>query len=137
MSEEVKEDPRTVVAGDRTEMATFRTSLALERTTLAWVRTTLSMTGFGLSMIGFFRTLRMSTETPQAIRLHEGAIRFGVSLVVIGVVATVLVAVSHLSTVRKLRQGVMPTPGAWPLSIMLSVLLALLALWGLWEVFAR
>jgi putative membrane protein len=136
MSEDVGRDPRVSLADDRTEMASFRTSLALERTTLAWVRTTLTMSSFGLGMIGFFRTLRMQNETPASIRLHELAIRFGVALVVIGVIATVLVAMSHWSTVRKLRAGEMPQPTMWPLSITVSLLLALLALYGLWNIFA-
>jgi inner membrane protein YidH len=113
-------------------MATYRTSLALERTTLAWIRTTLTMSSFGLGMIGFFRTVRLQSETPESIRMHEGAIRFGVALVLIGVAATVLVAISHWSTVRKLRAGEMPLPTMWPLSITISGLLAVLALGGLW-----
>jgi putative membrane protein len=136
MSEDVGKDPQLSLAGDRTEMASFRTSLALERTTLAWVRTTLTMSSFGLGMIGFFRTLRMQNETPATIRLHEGAVHFGVALVVIGLIATVLVAMSHWSTVRKLRAGEMPQPPMWPLSITISLLLALLALYELWNIFA-
>src|SRR5271154_850477 len=125
-------DPREPLAEERTEMATYRTSLALDRTTLAWIRTTLTMSSFGLGLIGFFRTLREQAETPETIRLHEGAIDFGVALVLIGVIATVLVAISHLSMVRKLRAGEMPLPTMWPLSITVSLLLALLALGGLW-----
>lgn len=133
--ERSKTDPRVLLAEDRTEMATFRTSLSLDRTTLAWIRTTLAMTSFGLGMIGFFRTLRQQAETAETIRLHEGAIHFGVVLVVIGVVATVLVAISHLSMVRKLRAGELPLPTIWPLSITVSLLLALLALGGLWVIY--
>jgi uncharacterized membrane protein YidH (DUF202 family) len=73
-------DPRVSLAENRTGMATYRTSLALERTTLAWIRTTLTMSSFGLGMIGFFRTVRLQSETPESIRMHEGAIRFGVAL---------------------------------------------------------
>jgi len=125
-------NPRVSLAEERTEMATYRTSLALDRTTLAWIRTTLTMSSFGLGLIGFFRTVRLQAETPETIRLHEGAIDFGVALVLIGVVATVLVAISHLSMVRKLRAGEMPLPTMWPLSITVSLLLSLLALGGLW-----
>jgi putative membrane protein len=127
-----KTDLRVSLAEDRTEMATFRTSLSLDRTTLAWVRTTLAMSSFGLGIIGFFRTVREQAETAKTIRMHEGAIHFGLALVVIGVVSTVLVAISHLSMVRKLRAGEMPLPTMWPLSITVSLLLALLALGGLW-----
>ena len=98
-------DPRVAFATERTEMAALRVGLAIDRTTLAWIRTTLAMSSFGLGMIGFFRSLREHNETPESIRLHEGAIQFGVVLVVLGLVATVLVAISHLSMLRKLRAG--------------------------------
>jgi putative membrane protein len=132
---EGEKDPRVTLAEERTELAIFRVSLALDRTTLAWVRTTLTMSSFGLGMIGFFRTIRMQADTPESVRLHEAAIHFGVALVVIGVVATALVAVSHVSALRKLRAGEMPMAARWPLSITLALLLALLALWGLWSTF--
>ena len=132
---EGEKDPRVTLAEERTEMATFRTSLALDRTTLAWVRTTLTMSSFGLGMIAFFRTIRMQANTPESVRLHEGAIHFGVALVLIGVVATVLVAVEHLSALRKLRAGETPMAAKWPLSISLALLLALLALWAMWVTF--
>jgi putative membrane protein len=132
---EGEKDPRVTLAGERTEMAIFRTSLSLDRTTLAWVRTTLTMSSFGLGMIAFFRTIRMQANTPESVRLHEAAIHFGVALVVIGVVASGLVAVSHLSALRKLRAGEMPMAARWPLSITLALLLALLALWAMWVTF--
>jgi hypothetical protein len=69
--------------------------------------------------------------------MHEGAIRFGVALVLIGVASTVLVAISHRSAVGKLRAGEMPLPTMWPLSITISLLLALLALGGLWRFTGR
>jgi len=135
MSENETTDPRVTLATERTEMATFRTSLALDRTTLAWVRTTLTMSSFGLGMVGFFRSLRMENPTAQSVRMHESAIHFGVALVVIGVVATVLVAVSHFSALKKLHLGQRLEAARWPLSITMSLLLALLALWGMWETF--
>ncbi|HXP11131.1 MAG TPA: DUF202 domain-containing protein, partial [Acidobacteriaceae bacterium] len=113
---EGEKDPGLSLAEERTELAIFRVSLALDRTTLAWVRTTLTMTSFGLGMIAFFRTRRMQVNTPESVRLHEAAIHFGVALVVIGVVATSLVAVAHVSALRKLRAGEMPAAAKWPLS---------------------
>ena len=89
------QDPRVSLAEDRTEMANFRTSLALDRTTLAWVRTTLSMSSFGLGIVGFFRALRRESTTPDSIRHHQAAIHFGVALVLLGVIATILVAIWH------------------------------------------
>ena len=118
-------------------MSQFRTSLALDRTTLAWVRTTITMSTFGLGTIGFFRSLRTSSETPRTIRLHEYAIHFGVALVVLGLIATILVGISHFSAVRRLRAGETPKLAAWPLSVTISFLLALLALYGMWVVFGQ
>jgi putative membrane protein len=127
-------DPRVSLAHERTDLALFRTSLALDRTTLAWIRTTLGMTTFGLGMIGFFRTLRERSETPVTIREHVMAIRFGEVLVALGVIATAMVAVGHLSALKKVTAGVAPEASRWPLSVTLAVLLALLALGGLWVV---
>jgi len=77
-------------ASDRTALAKFRTQLALDRTTLAWIRTTLTFATFGFGMVGFFRTLRERSATPESVRLHENAIRFGVALLVLGIVGLVL-----------------------------------------------
>jgi putative membrane protein len=137
MSDDAKMDPRVGLAEDRTSMAQYRTALALERTTLAWIRTTITLTTFGTGMVGFFRSLRMSSENPRTIRLHEGAIRFGVALVVLGLVATIAAAVSHLSAVRRLRAGEPPTTSAWPLSITIAFLLAILMLYEMWAVFSQ
>jgi putative membrane protein len=115
-------------AGDRTTLAKFRTQLALDRTTLAWIRTTLTFATFGFGTVGFFRTLRERSATPESVRLHEEAIRFGIALIVLGIVATILAGVSHWLTLRRLRQnkGVVLTP--WPLSITVAMLLALVGL---------
>jgi putative membrane protein len=137
MSDDAKLDPRVGLAGDRTSMAEYRTALALERTTLAWIRTTITLTTFGTGTVGFFRSLRMSSETPRTIRLHEGAIHFGVALMVLGLVATIAAAISHLSAVRKLRAGEHPETSPWPLSITVAFLLALLMLYEMWAVFSQ
>jgi putative membrane protein len=137
MTETPPSDPRVPLAQRRTELATFRTALALDRSTLAWIRTTLAMTSFGVGIVAFFRTIRERAETPQAIRMHQTAIRFGVALVIIGVVATTLVAISHLISLRKLRRGETLSTARWPLSITISFLLALLALFGLWSAFTH
>src|ERR1700685_1524310 len=117
MSETQQQDPRVPLAQQRTKLAAFRTSIALDRTTLAWIRTTLGMTSFGLGMIGFFRSLRQRSETPETIRMHQGAIHFGVALGLIGVAATVVVCISHLSNLQKLRRGETPAPAFWSLSV--------------------
>ncbi len=128
-------DPRVSLAHDRTTWANFRTRLALDRTTLAWVRTTLSIAGFGFGLVGFFRTLEERSPSAESVRLHQGAIRFGTSLIILGIVATMLVAVSHWVMLRCLRRGEIPGLTHWPLSIMLAMLLSLLGLAGLWALF--
>src|SRR5277367_4826032 len=100
MSDEGSEssDPRVHLAG-------FRTQLALDRTTLAWVRTTLGMASFGFGMVAFFRTIQEKSPTPESVRLHQGAIRMGTSLILLGIVAMMLASFSHWSTLRRLRRG--------------------------------
>ena len=127
----------TVLATDRTRMAIFRTCLALERTTLAWIRTTLTMASFGFGMVGFFRSLRLANPSPDTNRLHEAGIRFGQGLVAFGIVATVLAALAHWFTLRRLRRNEMPAVPQWPLSITVGMMLALAGLWGLWSLLAR
>ncbi len=128
-------DPRTAFDGGRTQNAMFGTSLALDRTTLSWIRTALTFATFGFGMIGFFRALRLATNSEQAVLLHQGAIKMGVALVLIGTVATVLAATSHWRALRKMRRGEQLSVAKWPLSIAVAVLIAILGLYGLWCIF--
>jgi len=130
-------DARADLAPNRTAMAKFQTQLALDRTTLAWISTTLTMTTFGFGMIAFFRSLREKSMTPESARLHEGAIRFGTALVVLGIVALVFAGMSHWFSLRKLRCGNDVVLSQWPLSVTVAMLLAILGLAGLWYAFPR
>ena len=105
MNQETTGGAKADVASDRSSLAKFRTQLALDRTTLAWIRTTLTFATFGFGTVGFFRTLRERSATPESVRLHENAIRFGVALLVLGIVATILAGVSHWLTLRRLRRN--------------------------------
>ena len=95
MTENPVDDPRTAFARERTGFAKFRTSLALNRTTLAWIRTAVTFATFGFGMIDFFRSMAQATHSEAAERLHREAINMGAALVVIGLVATILAALSH------------------------------------------
>jgi len=130
-------DPRTGLAHQRTGMASLRTQLALDRTALAWIRTTLTMASFGFGMVAFFRSLRQAAPTPETVRLHQGAIFFGTSLIVLGTLSTVLAALSQWSSLRQLRRGQTPKISRWPLSITVSLLVSVLFLVGLWSLFTR
>jgi uncharacterized membrane protein YidH (DUF202 family) len=130
-------DPRVVLARDRTTMASFRTQLALDRTMLAWVRTTLTMASFGFGLVAFFRSLQESNPGNETAAMHEGAVRFGVGLIVLGLVATVLAGLSHWFTLRRLRRGQTPVLRQWPLSITVAMLSAVISIAGLWSMFTR
>ncbi len=130
-------DPRVDLAQHRTRQAGYRTKLALDRTTLAWIRTTLTIASFGFGTVAFFRTLREHNQNAESVRLHEGAIHFGLALIIVGMGATVLAAVSHWLALRKLRRGETPALSQWPLSITLAMFLALLCLAGLWILFQQ
>jgi putative membrane protein len=105
--------------------------LALDRTTLAWVRTTLTMASFGLGLVGFFRSLRAHAPNAENTQLYEGAILFGVTLIVLGTGATALAGLSHWFTLQKLRREEPLTLAKWPLTIALVFLLTILCMVGL------
>ena len=128
-------DPHEPSASDRPVMASFGTQLAMDRTMLAWIRTTLSMAGFGFGMVGFFRALQEKDPTPASARLHEGAIRMGVALIILGIGATLLASASHWLTLRRLLKGETPVLTHWPLSINVALLLSIIGLAGLWAIF--
>ncbi len=88
-------------------------------------------------MVGFFRTLRQQSPTPESIRLHTAAIRFGYTLLILGILATVLAGVSHWLTLRRLRRGEIPVLTQWPLSITVATLLSIAGLAALWSLLAR
>ena len=117
-------------------MAGLRTQLALDRTTLAWIRTTLTMASFGFGMVAFFRSIRQNRRVRRPAAA-QGAIQFGASLIILGIVATVLAGASHWLTLRRLRRGESPVVTQWPLSITVAMLSAVIGLLGLWSLFAR
>lgn len=130
-------DPRAELANSRTDFAKIQTQLGLDRTTLAWIRTTLTITTFGFGMIGYFRSIAEKIDTPRNVQLHQGAIKFGVTLVLLGIAATVLSGISHWFSLRSIRRGDNLVLTQWPLSITLAMLLSILGLAGLWFVLSH
>jgi putative membrane protein len=136
MSEETPNtDPRANPARPRISTESYNTQLALDRTTLAWVRTALTMASFGFGMVAFFRSIEEQSPSAKTLRLHQGAIRMGTALLILGIVAIVLAGVSHWSTLRRLRRGEPPVSSQWPLSIVVALLTAIIGLAGLWALF--
>jgi putative membrane protein len=137
MNQQSSGSTTTGLARDRTGLAKLRTQLALDRTTLAWIRTTLTMTTFGFGTVGFFRTLKEKTPGPEAVHLHESAIRFGFALVFLGIAATVLAGLSHWRMLRRLRRNETPVAVHWPLSITVAMLLVIAGVVSVWTLLAR
>ena len=127
----------SAIVDDRVDLAKLRTQLALDRTTLAWIRTTLTMATFGFGMVAFFRSLEEKFPTPEAVHLLESARRFGASLIILGIVATVLAGISHWLTLRRLRRNEAVILSQWPLSITVAMLLAVVGLVLLWDLLLR
>lgn len=139
MSEEGRKPagPQVLHSRDQAGLAYFRTLLALDRTTLAWVRTTLTMASFGFSMVAFFRTMQNQSPNAETFRLHRGAIRMGMALILLGVIGAVLTGLSHWSTLRRLQRGESLEVSQWPLSVTVAMLIAIIGLLGLWELFLK
>ena len=131
------DDPRIDLAKARTGFAAHRTQLALDRTTLAWIRTTLTMCTFGFGLVGFFRSVREKNPTAETVATHQAAIQFGLSLIVLAAVATLLAAVSHWRTLGRLRRGEELRISRFPLSLAIAFLVAVAILAGLAALFAR
>jgi uncharacterized membrane protein YidH (DUF202 family) len=93
------------------------------------------MASFGFGMVAFFRTIQQQSPTPENIRMHQAALRFGTTLIVLGVVSTVLAGASHWFALRRLRRGEPLGLSQWPLSITVAFLTAIIALVGLWALF--
>jgi putative membrane protein len=119
--------------GNRPNLAGFNTKLALDRTTLAWVRTTLTMASFGFGMVTFFRSMQQASPSAETARLHQGAIHFGIALIVLGILAMMCAGLAHWFTLRRLRRGEAPVLSQWPLSITVAMLFSVIGLFGLWE----
>ena len=128
-------ETNTVLARDRTAMANFRTQLALDRTTLAWIRTALTMASFGFGMVAFFRSLQHESPSEETRHLHQGAVAIGASLIILGMLATVVAGLSHWMTLRRLQRGETPVLHQWPLSVTVAMLLAVICLGGLAALF--
>lgn len=93
------------------------------------------MASFGFGLVGFFRSLQREIPGEETRRLHQGAVGFGVALIVLGTVATVVAGLSHWSTLRRLSRGESPVLRQWPLSITVAMLLAIICLAGLSALF--
>jgi uncharacterized membrane protein YidH (DUF202 family) len=62
---------------------------------------------------------------------------FGIALVILGIVATVLAGIARWLTLRRLRRGREVLLQSWSLSITVAMLLAVIGLVSLWHLLER
>src|SRR5215475_14941981 len=123
------------LASRRTALAFQRTRMSADRTLMAVIRTSLSLIGFGFTIYQFFRYLRETAGATQLLR-GEAPRKFGMALVMLGVVMLSLGIWKHVAFMLELRaerkkfvvQGLIPGDDKFPISITLITATLLLAL---------
>jgi putative membrane protein len=102
-----------------------RTRLAYDRTLLAWVRTATALITFGFAIQQFFRIARFGAPENKGIIGPHG---FGLSMIIIGVLALLLATLDHRWRMLALQARF---PAKEPYRSGASLLAALVALLGL------
>lgn len=94
---------RTDMAAQRTELAYQRNRFAADRTLMAIMRTSLSMIGFGFTIFSFFNAVA-TREAIGHIVPDRAPGRFGLALVVLGVLLLVAGIIADMRYMAKLRR---------------------------------
>jgi uncharacterized membrane protein YidH (DUF202 family) len=89
------------------------------------------MVSLGFGIVAFFRSLRLAHPGEETRRLHLSAIGFGLSLIVLGLIAMAAAGTAHRRDLQRLGRGELPRLQRWSLSLKLTLLLGLLGLMGL------
>lgn len=100
---------RTDMAAQRTELAYQRNRFAADRTLMAIMRTSLSMIGFGFTIFSFFNSVA-TQEAIGHIVPDRAPGRFGLALVVLGVLlllAGIAADVRYMAKLRRQHQWLM------------------------------
>ena len=107
-----------------------RVLMAAERTYLAWVRTGVALMGFGfvVARFGLFLQVLTAEAAPVAQPRHALSIPIGVTLVVLGILVTVVAAMRHSHYVRALRIGAFTSRPQSRFPIVISAALALVGI---------
>jgi putative membrane protein len=116
------------------ELGIDRTRLAYDRTLLAWVRTATSLITFGFAIQQFFWMARAGTQESKGIIGPHG---FGLTMIVVGVLALLLATLDHRSSMRALQARYPTMEWSWSRANMLAALVALLGLLGLISMILR
>lgn len=121
------------LASMRTEQAFQRTRMAADRTMMAIMRTALSLIGFGFTIYTFFTNFR-SGQNALGVLPPQAPTRFGLALIVIGVVLLVLGIITDYHYMQRLKQqratlkarGMLPDEPEFPRSLSLVMAITLL-----------
>lgn len=84
-----------------------RVYLAVERTYLAWIRTGLAMMGFGfvVARFGLFMNELNAMHADVGPMPSAASARFGIALVIMGVVLAVYSVLRYLSLLKRISRG--------------------------------
>ena len=127
------DDPSVELSSRRTGMSFQRTRMSADRTLMSVIRTSLSLISFGFTIFQFFRQL-VKSEVLGAGGPVAG--RFGLSLVMLGLVMLVLGIGYHIAFMRELRdtrhqlsdEGLIHGVSHFPASVTLIVAILLLVI---------
>lgn len=121
------------LASIRTELAFHRSRLAADRTMMAIMRTALSLIGFGFTIYTFFSNL-LSSQELFARMPRQAPMRFGLALILIGVMLLILGIVADYRYMQRLKaqrvgliaRGMLPNEPEFPRSLSLIMAMVLL-----------
>jgi putative membrane protein len=111
-----------------------RTRLAYDRTLLAWIRTATSLITFGFAIQQFFWMARAGAPEGKGIIGPHG---FGLTMIVLGVVALLLATLDHHWRMRALQAQYSAVEWSWSRANVLAALVAVLGLLGLLSMIFR
>jgi uncharacterized protein (DUF302 family)/uncharacterized membrane protein YidH (DUF202 family) len=105
-----------------------RVYLAEERTLLAWIRTALAITGLGFVIARFGLFLRELVPLGSSPVSSGFSPRFGIALVVMGVLVNLLACLGHVRRLQSLKRAGLIVESPSPLATSVALLLAIAGL---------